>query len=381
MGCGQSSSVTEISIKQSDICSTPSSVQLNSTTQKPEEQSIVPVPAVQCIPVDGNTQYNSSYSIKEISAHNSVKGFIDLFPWKSNVHSAESFKQSVKRDVEEYQDAILNGDIYKFDFKKIIFEESWCVHPVFFVMSTGFRYAKMAHVIMQSKVGTIKRLSDTEYFSDIFHDAKEIEKSLLQNETISQYEGEYLELLGRFFKLYSDLSGSIPRNFPVPSGDPNEACYRFPNSVDPSSIRVWISDWETFDMEIKYDNDWNCPWGMPLESEPVIIEVLTPEQIYRHELSDLEPFQHDVEGEAAWDVMPLDIVKNDLTTLEQEEVIESRSKRTDLDDVERMHRRREALAQYFITERADGLATYCDKYVVFAGSLEEGWKKFLTLCE
>lgn len=185
-----------------------------------------------------------------------------------------------------------------------------------------------------SKVGRLNEYSDKEYTEDIFKDAKGIENDLKQDVEITMYQIQYLELLARFFQLYEKCCGNIPRYPSIPSGDPNTTNFPLPDSA--GLFRVDLHD-------------------------------------------DTSTFDHHIDGDAAWEVIPQDIVKEDLTTPEQDSVHEKREKRTDLNDRERMKKRRLELASYFIKERADGLTTYCEKYLGFADTLEEGWAKFQEL--
>jgi hypothetical protein len=80
-------------------------------------------------------------------------------------------------------------------------------------------------------------------------------------------------------------------------------------------------------------------------------------------------------------VLPIGVVGNNITTPEQDSIWQQRSKRNDLNDLDRMTRRRQTIADYFNQKYAHGDTSYCDKYLNFAETLENGWKKFQGLLE
>lgn len=98
-------------------------------------------------------------------------------------------------------------------------------------------------------------------------------------------------------------------------------------------------------------------------------------KLHRTELDDLPPLVLSIEGEAGWDVIPVDIVKNDVTTPQQEKTWKIREKRTDLNDPVVMEKRRMAIEEYFQRMYAERF-TWASKRVVeyrgFADNLIKG---------
>ncbi|CAG2212582.1 unnamed protein product [Mytilus edulis] len=193
----------------------------------------------------------------------------------------------------------------------------------------------------------------------------------------SYYKLEYKELLERFLNLYEFFGGNIPKYRFSIKGDANVAPFPLPVYLPGTSLttRPWITNWVQFDLQLSPEGAWHmlpeCGSSIPL---------LTPERLYRSWYTENTFRCGSFDGEAAWDVLPVDVIKTDTTTPEQDMILLKRNKRKDLYDEERMKRKRQELMNYFI-KTYDTLNFDHEKHLKFAQALEAGWQKFQQLCQ
>ena len=115
-------------------------------------------------------------------------------------------------------------------------------------------------------------------------------------------------------------------------------------------MRVWVLEWEPFDVTVPPEG----AWGRQDETEAV--DLGDPHETFAATLrtdfhSTTEEFVFNIEGDAAWELLPDTAIKDEAMTPKQEEIQAARDKRTDLSDPERMKKRREQLCDYFIKTR------------------------------
>ena len=94
----------------------------------------------------------------------------------------------------------------------------------------------------------------------------------------------------------------------------------------------------------------------------------------RHWLQNWQPLDTQIDGEAAWDMLPLQIIEKDETTAEQESILASRQEREDFWDLKRMSRKRQMLANYFI-KKYHYDSVKLETCLGFAERLEDNAKK------
>ncbi|KAK7490185.1 hypothetical protein BaRGS_00018530 [Batillaria attramentaria] len=142
-----------------------------------------------------------------------------------------------------------------------------------------------------------------EYWDSVRNDVQTLIRDLSETHSDELTEGqkEYFELLKRWMRKYKDL---YPAKQRVPGGDPNQHSPQ-PKPEDRNNLRPWLKTWEPFDTDV-------------------------------------------TKGQSAWEVLPDDVIKNDVTTPEQEKVLAARANRKHLHSVERMLKRREQLVVYFV---------------------------------
>lgn len=215
-----------------------------------------------------------------------------------------------------------------------------------------------------------------EFWKKIYNDAQNVFDDI-QHEFYSEYVSDYKHLLDRFFYLYKSHDGNIPKDRHLVTCDQNTVPFPLPKFVDDNrkTIRQWARSWVIFDCHVPTGGAW-CM--LPLYDDWV--DTLTPDKIYRASYSP-GAFCTGITGEAAWEVLSIGVVGNNNTTPEQDSIWQQRSKRNDLNDLDRMTRRRQKIADYFNQKYAHGDTSYCNKYLNFAGTLENGWKKFHELLE
>ncbi|OWF38389.1 hypothetical protein KP79_PYT10735 [Mizuhopecten yessoensis] len=245
-------------------------------------------------------------------------------------------------------------------------------------MSTILKY------VPKCKVATLVVPNNKEFWSDIRSDADRVATDIRSNGSVTPYQTEYLQVLVRFFELFGQLEGDIPLSPPKAGGDPNILAYPLPNSVaaDPESIRRWAETWEVFDLVLPEDGAWGWHGFENLVFSDIKECADFPQLLRLSENGDedLLEFDTEVEGEAAWDVIEVDLFKDDVTTEEQNLIWEEREKRSDLDDPEKMKKRRENLEEYFII-KYEWESSALDAYRGWADTLEAGWQNFQKLCD
>jgi hypothetical protein len=217
------------------------------------------------------------------------------------------------------------------------------------------------------------------FWKKIYNDAQDIFDYIQHDESISEYVSDYKHLLDRLFYLYKSYDGNIPKDRQLVTCDQNTVPFPLPKFVDDNrkTIRQWARSWVIFDCHVPTEGAWYVrPWHEYKNGK----DTLTPDKIYR---ASYRPgtFYTGITGEAAWEVLPIGVVGNNITTPEQDSIWQQRCKRKDLNDLDRMTRRRQTIADYFNQKYAHGDTSYCDKYLNFAETLENGWKKFQGLLE
>ena len=158
-------------------------------------------------------------------------------------------------------------------------------------------------------------------------------------------EKEYLSQLTRWQERYG--ATDPPETALAPDGmDPNEK--NFPLvAVDPDNFRLYLQDSEPLDTEVPPEGAWTS-------FELADTELGDPHEVFAAYLRDdfdTEDFIFLVEGEMGWDLLPEGVIKDEVLTDKQQEILAAREKRTNLNDPEWMKKRREALCEYFIQVR------------------------------
>ena len=164
----------------------------------------------------------------------------------------------------------------------------------------------------------------------------------------------------------------------IPSGDPNTTAFVVPKWFNPQTLRSFFTNNDTaFDttVDVPEEQDWTHLW------KPDIGDDHTAFTLYvRPWLNTWEPFNTEIEGEVAWSLIDLDICRNDQPIEAQLKLIETRSQRKDLNDKNRMKKRRKQLGKVFVNRHEE----LSEKRVLgqvesWVRNLEDNEKDLLTL--
>ncbi|XP_013410150.1 uncharacterized protein LOC106173539 [Lingula anatina] len=150
--------------------------------------------------------------------------------------------------------------------------------------------------------------------------------------------------------------------------DPNGKAFPLPDDFgyfSPECLREWCwnDSYEPFETSEE-------PWYAYEKTEDPLPELLGSTEVYCNWLNDWEPFDFEIEGEAAWEILPTNVIQNDELTPEQIEIIKFREQRSDLTDPVRMANRRKRLAKYFM-EKYNWDESHLKPYEEWAERLEE----------
>lgn len=334
----------------------------------------------------------------EIDKHNEEVGCMEWIPFKGKVYDGNGFKAffpnyvatrdemmearrqqraSSGEDEEEteYVTTFYTGHMYKYVYLPALNKKNnWGIYHAIYMLRRHFvTEEEIAEHISQFLIGHITGTSGRAYWQDIRNDILGIlgELSSMSEEELTPGERDYFTLLTRWQQKYASVDPPIE---PTRKGDPNEQV--FPEPDDPESLRLWLLTWQPFDCELPEDGAWP------------MLEANTVELVDTHEcfagtlrlFSVTEDFIFGIDGEAAWETLPADVVKEDLMTAEQEQTHQSREKRTDLHDPERMRRRREELCEYFVRAHKMDVSAV-QPFLAWAGFMEENKKTLEELCE
>ena len=318
------------------------------------------------------------YTVDDIANNNTEKGKNNWFLYGRNVYTLDLFTPIVFSRVQEYLDMI-GQDQYSAD---VILTGSteYGSYPVYVARNNGVRRTEMVKVLPASQIGKLGAISREEYLSRLKQSVDNVKSDLEAEERLTEYLVDYLEQLSRWLSSYPDVELEQPVD--RTNVDPNQCEFPLPDKIraDSTVIRQWARDWIEFDMTVDEDGAWllvpllNEDWG---DVHQTYVDTCA-----KREDVNLPDLNMEIEGEAAWDVLPLDVVKNDITTDQQEDTWKAREKRKDLNDPERMKRRRKQIADSFLKRHDTRLkAEDMVEYVDWAHRLEEHWKEFQELCE
>ena len=336
-------------------------------------------PGLEFIPIDiperdPDKQIND-YTIDDIVKHNAEKGRNDWFLYGRKVYELQGFVSIVGLRIDIFL------KLHEMDYYKTVDKIMKTMYPIYGARCHGVSGKELKGVLPVCQIGTISPIPRDEYISRLKHCVDNIKTDLEAEETLKESLADYLEQLSRWLIKYPnvELEAQIDKN----NVDPNEFEFPLPDKIkaDPSVLRKWSVDWVLFDLTVDANGAWT--------SIPLVMESLgDTHQLFAdlvcstHVDETLPDLVHKIEGEAAWDVIKVDIVKNDETTEIQDALIIAREKRTDLKDLERMKRRRKEIADEFLKRHGKRLKLEAMvDYIDWASRLEQHWKEFQELCE
>lgn len=314
------------------------------------------------------------YTIDDVVNHNTEKGRNNWFLYGRKVYSVDLFIPIVFNRMQEYFE--MTNQAFRSPDKEL----SCGSYPVYVARWNGVRRKELDKILPATQIGKLASLSREEYLSRLKHCVDNVKTALEAEAELNEYLVDYLEQLSRWLSNYPnvELENPVDRN----NVDPNQCEFPLPDKIraDSTVLRKWARDWELFDLTLDEGGAWEL---LPLLNEDLgDVHQLFADLVAQHVDENIPELNMEIEGEASWDVIPLDIFKNDETTKEQEDVWRARENRNDLNDPERMRRRRKQIADSFLKRhdvrlKPDDMLPFVD----WATRLEEHWKEFQKLCE
>ena len=318
------------------------------------------------------------YTLDDVVNNNAEKGKNNWFLYGRKVYTLDLFTPIVFSRVQEYLDMTNQGQ-YSAD-EILTGTTEYGSYPIYIARYNGVRKKEMDRILPASQIGKLVSISREEYLSRLKHCVDNVKSDLEAEEKLTEYLADYLEQLSRWLSSYPNVELEPPVD--RTNVDPNQCEFPLPEKIraDSTVIRQWARNWEEFDTSVDEGGVWllmpllNEDWG---DVHQTFVDTCA-----KREDVNLPEMNMEIEGEAAWGVIQLDIVKNDETTEQQEETWKAREKRKDLNDPERMRRRRKEIADSFLKRHDTRLkAEDMVQYGEWAHRLEEHWKEFQELCE
>lgn len=338
--------------------------------------------------------FGESYNVRELCGHNNTQGYMELFGFHGNVVlmpalfdlcSPYTFAIERARILENEPD--LPESEYSSWGSHHTFKHPFPV-PFYALHFDGLDSKTISLCMKKCRVG-ILRTGKKEEVEDLKQDANTLLQEISENiENPTQNHIEYKDQLLRACKKYEitlSSHGEIEEH--KPSGNPNEQTFPLPDvfKTNPKLLQKWIEHWEKFETTVGPGDGWNFSlkqWEVfEKDSEDMKIDDT---KLHRTELDTLPPLDLSIDGEAGWDVIPVDIVKNDVATPQQEEILKARENRKNFNDPVRMEKRRLAIEEYFVKTydtKFKWASERAAEFRGFADSLVKAEKEFLALCE
>ncbi|XP_061192499.1 uncharacterized protein LOC133200733 [Saccostrea echinata] len=338
--------------------------------------------------------FKESYNVRELSEHNSDQEYLELFSFHGDVVSMPAlfdlcspyiFAIERTRLLENEPD-LPESEYFTSEFHHW-FESPYPV-PISSLLHDGLDTKTISMCMKKCRVSTL-RTGKKEEANDLKKDVNVLLEEITQNiQEPTQNQMEYKDQLQRAYKRFEiTLASQGEIEVSRPSGDPNEQTFPLPDvfQKNPKLIRNWIENWQTMDTIVGPGDGWDFSLKQWELFEKGSDEMkIDDTKLHRTELDDVPALDLSIDGEAGWDVIPVDIVKNDITTPEQEEIWKARENRKDLNDPERMAKRRLTIEEYFKKKYETNFSWASERVVEFRGfadNLVKAEKEFQALCE
>lgn len=230
--------------------------------------------------------------------------------------------------------------------------------------------------IHPSKIGTICRVPSWKYWDSIRSDVRSLLDDITKNDQeneISEFKQDWIAQLRRWLSKYANIDPS-ERSL---KGDPNTNVFLLQN---PEALRKWLKVWEPFDTQLPPNGEavWACaelgvlpPLG---NTHEVFLASL------RSHFTQGNDFDFDIHGEAAWDIIPLNVIRDDCVTEKQAAEYNARKKRNDRRSPGTMQRRRHELGTYFM-KKYNIPREKIKRFLQWASIMENNQRELDMLCK
>ncbi|XP_062574622.1 uncharacterized protein LOC134236453 [Saccostrea cucullata] len=338
--------------------------------------------------------FKESYNIRELSEHNAEKEYLELFSFHGDVVSMPAlfdicspYILAIERTrLLENEPDLPESEYFTSEFHHW-FESPYPV-PFASLLHDGLDSKTISLCMRKCRVSTL-RTGKKEEAEDLKIDANVLLEEISQNiQEPTQNQIEYKDQLQRACKRFEiTLASQGETEERRTSGDPNEQTFPLPDVFlkNPKFIRQWIENWQTMDTAVGPGDGWNFSLKQWEVFEKGSDEMkIDDTKLHRTELDNEPALDLSIDGEAGWEVIPVDIVKNDVTTAQQEETWKARENRKDLNDPERMAKRRLAIEAYFKKKyetQFSWASQRVEEFRDFADNLVKAEKEFQVLCE
>ena len=211
------------------------------------------------------------------------------------------------------------------------------------VGSKTLEKAKQENFIGSLKKETIKEKED-DFIVQIGQAIEGLQERLTNYPKSNDYDYDYV---GHYLRTavcsYTKIAAhhSVTRQKPLLLGDQNVVPFDAPEWFNPQTLRSFLNNETAFDttLDPPEQEDWTHL------RKPDVGDANAAFALYvRSWLNTSEPFDTEIEGEVAWSVADVDVIKNDQPTEAQIKMIESRSQRKYFNSKKRMRKRRRQLA-------------------------------------
>lgn len=336
--------------------------------------------------------YAESYSLRELNEHNHEKGFVDLLSFHNDAISMPALFDLCSPytlAIERTKLLDNNPNLQESDYPSYLEHhrfESPFSGPFLDLLYDGLDCKTIVLCMKKCRVSKIRK-DKKEEIADLKQDINVVMEEISRNagelgESLVEYKDQLQRACAKY-EVSLASTGEIEET-KVSAEDLNEKVFPLPDvfQKNPKLFRKWVETWEIFDTK---GDGWDFSlkqWEL-FEKDSSEMKI-DDTKLHRTELDALPALDLSIDGEAGWEVIPVDLVKNDVTTPQQEKIWRIREKRTDLNDPVQMEKRRMAIEEYFQRTYAERF-TWASKRVAefrgFAENLVTSEQVFLELCE